>query len=55
MEFGVPVWHSGLTRKQSMEIERMQKLALRILLQENYLEYEYDCSVFITETLEDQA
>ena len=51
----MPVWHSGLTRKQSMEIERMQKLALRIILQENYPDYKYACSVFATETLEDQA
>ena len=31
LEMAVPVWHSGLTKKQSMEIERIQKLAFRLI------------------------
>ena len=54
MELAVPVWHSGLTRKQTIEIERIQKLALRIILKENYQSYENACSVFAAETLEER-
>ena len=54
LEFAVPVWHSGLTRKQAFEIEKIQKLALRIILHQNYLDYKNACSMFATETLEDR-
>ena len=54
LELAVPVWHSGLTRKQTIEIERIQKLALRIILKENYQSYENACSVFAIETLEER-
>jgi hypothetical protein len=30
LEMAVPVWHSGLTRKQSSEIENIQKMAMKI-------------------------
>ena len=32
LEMGAPAWHSGLTMKQSAEIERVQKTAVRIIL-----------------------
>ena len=32
LEMAVPVWHSGLTKKQAREIERVQKNALYIIL-----------------------
>ena len=32
LELAVPAWHSGLTRKQSAEIERIQKIAVNIIL-----------------------
>ena len=32
LEYAVPVWHSGLTRKQVSEIEAIQKMAFRIIL-----------------------
>ena len=31
LEYGAPVWHSGLTRKMSEKIERVQKLCVRAL------------------------
>ena len=31
VELAVPAWHSGLTQKQSMDIERVQKVAYIIL------------------------
>ena len=33
LEHAVPVWHSGLTKKQSANIEKVQKTALKIILE----------------------
>ena len=40
VETSAVVWHSSLTLGQEMEIERVQKVALRIILKHNYLNYE---------------
>ena len=32
LELAVPAWHSGLTHKQSADIERVQRVAVRIIL-----------------------
>ena len=32
LEYGVPVWHSGLSRKLSEKIESVQKLCIKIIL-----------------------
>ena len=32
LELAVPAWHSGLTVKQAEDIERVQKVALKIIL-----------------------
>ena len=32
LEFGVPVWNSGITKKMSDQIERIQKICLSIIL-----------------------
>ena len=40
LEFGVPVWHPGITASDSNTIERVQKCALNIILGENYNNYE---------------
>ena len=32
LELAVPAWHSGLTFKQSTDIERVQKVAVQIIL-----------------------
>ena len=42
LEFAVPLWHSGLTLKQSHSIERIQKTALAIILDENYINYDVE-------------
>ena len=52
LEFAVPVWHSGLTRKQTSEIESIQKLAFRIILGTSYVSYSDGCANFETVTLE---
>lgn len=45
LEFAVPVWHSSLTSKLAGDIERVQKLAMRIILQHNYVNYKNACSL----------
>ena len=39
LEYGSCVWHSGLTKKQSNDIERLQKSGLRVILGKNYTTY----------------
>ena len=43
LELAVPVWHSGLTKSQTKQIENIQKIAFRIILQKNYINYEQAC------------
>ena len=52
LEFAVPVWHSGLTKKQISEIEAVQKLAFRIILGGSYQRYSDACALLDTQTLE---
>ena len=52
LEYAVPVWHSGLTHKQSSEIEAVQKLAFRLILRQKYSDYNSACAFFATDTLE---
>ena len=51
LEFAVPVWHSGLTAKQSAAIESVQKMAFRIILGKKYTTYTDATSFFSTQTL----
>ena len=51
LELAVPVWHSGLTKLQSSDIERIQKLAFRIILGSSYFSYKVACEFFSTHTL----
>ena len=39
LEMAVPVWHSGLTNQQTSDIESVQKVAMRIILQDQYDNY----------------
>ena len=36
LEQSAPVWHSSLTKKNTRDLERVQKCALRIILGEKY-------------------
>ena len=54
LEFGVPVWHSSLTKKDSADIERVQRVAFMIILQEQFTTYQMACSIFSTKTLEER-
>ena len=51
LELAVPVWHSGLTAKQTRDIERVQKTALMIILGTNYCNYEVACILMGVEPL----
>ena len=53
LEFGVAVWHSGLTRKMSDELERVQKVCVNIILSDIScsLSYEVSCTLLNLEPL----
>ena len=44
LELAVPVWHSGLTVKQSLDIERVQRAAVSILTGKTEFDYSHVCS-----------
>ena len=46
LEMAVPVLHSGLTNQQTADIESVQKVAIRIILQNKYETYELACETF---------
>ena len=52
LEFAVPVWHSALTRKQTSEIESIQKQAFKIILGKSFYSYSDACAKFSTGSLE---
>ena len=54
LEMAVPVWHSGLTNQQTMDIESIQKVAMRIILKDKYINYQLACQTFSTLTLADR-
>ena len=39
LEFTVPVWHNALVGEDRLQIERVQKSALRINLGDKYISY----------------
>jgi hypothetical protein len=45
VELAVPVWHSGLTTKQSSDIERVQRVALSIVLGRADISYSRTCAL----------
>ena len=54
LELAVPVWHSGLTRDQKAHIERIQKVAMQIILQDKFINYQLACNTFSADTLENR-
>ena len=51
LEYAVPVWSSGITLKQSNQIEKIQKVAFRIILGHSYMNYEVACTLLSMEPL----
>ena len=48
------VWHSSLTKQNENDLERVQKVALKIILKNNYISYENALNVLELETLKDR-
>ena len=43
LELAVPVWHSGLSQKLSSDIERVQRVAVNIILDNDMIPYDQAC------------
>ena len=54
LELAVLVWHSSLIRKQSLDIERVQRVAFKIILGPLYISYKQACEYLCTQTLEER-
>ena len=54
LEFGVPVWHSGITKGESKDIELVQKAALHIILGSKYSSYKEALQTMDMKTLADR-
>ena len=52
MELAVPAWHPGLTVSDALDIERVQKAALQIILGTSYTGYAAALNYFELDTLE---
>ena len=50
----MPVWHSGLTKLQSLDIERIQKISFKVILGNNYVDYKQACKYLSAQTLEER-
>ena len=50
-EQGVSIWNSGLTKGQIKDLEKIQKIAFKIILSDSYTSYEVACDIFDAETL----
>ena len=54
LEFSVPVWHPGITKGESKDIERVQKCVTKIILQDSYKTYKQALSVTNLQNLSDR-
>ena len=54
LEMGCQVFHSGLTKNQSRDIEKLQKKSLKIILGKLYTNYEEACTLLSCEPLSDR-
>ena len=52
LEFNCCVWHFNITQEESLNIERVQKNSLRLILKENYISYENALNITNLQTLE---
>ena len=51
VEQSAVVWHSSITQNEVIELERIQKVALRIILKHDYVDYDYALKTTGLETL----
>ena len=54
LEFNCCVWHFSITVEESEEIERVQKIALKLILRNKYLSYKHALQMTDLETLEER-
>ena len=54
LELAVPVWHSGLTKTQIKDIERIQRISFQLILGPAYVNYKQSCKFLGTQTLEER-
>ena len=54
LEQSATVWHSSLTQENEEDLERVQKSALKIILQERYQNYPHALNKLELETLKDR-
>ena len=52
VEFGIAISNSGLTKGQVNDLEKVQKVALKIILHEDYTSYEVVCTLVNISPLE---
>ena len=53
-EMGCQVFHSGMTKSQSRDIENIQRKSLKIILGNLYSNYEEACTLLMAEPLSDR-
>ena len=53
-EQAVAVWNSGLTKGQVNDLEKIQKIALKIILEDDYRSYDLACNFFNLKPLTEQ-
>ena len=51
LEHAVPVWSSTITKKQSHQIEKVQKTAFKVILENSYTDYYTACTLLNVEPL----
>ena len=54
LESSAVVWHSSITQAEEIQIERVQKVALRIILKDNYEDYESALNLTGLQTLKER-
>ena len=52
LEFNSCVWFASITEQEKEDLERVQKIACRLILREKYLSYEKSLSILQIQTLE---
>ena len=51
LEHSCQVWHLNITEEEAMDLDRVQKVAFKIILQDNYIDYEHALESLHLETL----
>ena len=52
LETAVAVWHSGLTNEQRENLERVQKMAMRVIFKKQYSSYQNSLKLLKLDSLE---